>query len=63
MTSLFAPGDTLASRIASQFPSALSDLQVSSLYYLGAILLVIGVGANLTAVWIANRFDYEKRAA
>ncbi len=62
-TSLFQPGDTLASRIASQFPSALSDLQVSSLYYLGAILLVIGVTANLGAVWIARRFDYERRAA
>lgn len=63
ITSLFAPGDTLASRIASQFPSALSDLQVSSLYYLGAILLVIGLAANLASVWIARRFDYEKRAA
>jgi phosphate transport system permease protein len=61
--SLFQPGDTLASRIASQFPSALSDLQVSSLYYLGAILLVIGVGANLAAVWIARHFDYERKAA
>ncbi len=62
-TSLFMPGDTLASRIASQFPSALSNLQISSLYYLGAILLVIGVTANLGAVWIAQRFDYERKAA
>lgn len=62
-TSLFMPGDTLASRIASQFPSALSNLQISSLYYLGAILLVIGVAANLGAVWIARRFDYERKAA
>ncbi|MBJ7347122.1 MAG: phosphate ABC transporter permease subunit PstC [Thermoleophilaceae bacterium] len=62
-SSLFLPGDTLASRIASQFPSAQSNLQLSSLYYLGAILLVIGVASNLAAAWIANRFDYEKRAA
>lgn len=61
VSSLFAPGDTLASRIASQFPSALSNLQVSSLYYLGAILLVIGVSANLCSVWIARRFDPERR--
>lgn len=61
--SLFMPGDTLASRIASQFPSAISNLQVSSLYYLGAILLVIGVASNLAAVWIARHFDYERRAA
>lgn len=63
VSSLFMPGDTLASRIASQFPSALSDLQVSSLYYLGVILLVIGVSANLAAVWIARRFDYERKTA
>jgi phosphate transport system permease protein len=61
--SLFLPGDTLASRLATQFPGAVSDLQVSSLFYLGVILLVIGVGANLTAVWIARHFDYERRAA
>lgn len=63
VASLFAPGDTLASRIASQFPSALSNLQISSLYYLGAILLVIGLASNLAAIWIARRFDYERRAA
>lgn len=63
VASLFAPGDTLASRIASQFPSALSNLQISSLYYLGVILLVIGVSANLVAVWIARRFDYERKTA
>lgn len=63
VTSLFMPGDTLASRIASQFPSAVSNLQTSSLYYLGVILLVIGIAANLSAVWIARHFDYERKAA
>ncbi|MBJ7354580.1 MAG: phosphate ABC transporter permease subunit PstC [Thermoleophilaceae bacterium] len=62
-TSLFLPGDTLASRLATQFPGAVSNLQISSLFYLGVILLIIGVGANLTAVWIARRFDYERKAA
>jgi phosphate transport system permease protein len=61
--SLFKPGDTLASRLATQFPGAVSNLQVSSLYYLGVILLVIGVGANLAAVWISRHFDYERKAA
>lgn len=62
-SSLFLPGDTLASRLATQFPGAVSNLQISSLFYLGVILLVIGIGANLTAVWIARRFDYERKAA
>lgn len=62
-SSLFLPGDTLASRLATQFPGAVSNLQISSLFYLGVILLVIGIAANLTAVWIARRFDYERKAA
>ena len=46
--SLFAPGDTLASRIAAQFQGAGTKLQTSSLFYLAAILLVIGLVTNLT---------------
>ena len=42
--SLFKTGDTLAARIANQFPGALTELHKSSLFYLGAILLVIGSG-------------------
>src|ERR671925_397680 len=41
-TSLFDPGDTLASRIAAQFQGAQTNVQTSSLFYLAAILLVIG---------------------
>lgn len=63
VSSLFLPGDTLAARLASQFPGAVSDLHVSSLYYLAAILLVIGVTANVAAAWIARRFDVERRMA
>jgi phosphate transport system permease protein len=62
-TSLFLPGDTLASRLATQFPGAISNLQISSLYYLGVLLLIIGIAANLSAVWIARHFDYERKAA
>jgi phosphate transport system permease protein len=61
--SLFLPGDTLASKLATQFPGAVSDLHVSSLYYLGAMLLVIGVTANLGAIWISRRFDAHRSMA
>jgi phosphate transport system permease protein len=56
--SLFKTGDTMASRIANQFPGALTELHKASLYYLAAILLVIGVFTNLIASWIGGRFSY-----
>ncbi|MGV1048279.1 MAG: phosphate ABC transporter permease subunit PstC [Solirubrobacterales bacterium] len=55
--SLFAPGDTLASRIALQFPGALTELHKASLFYCGVILLVIGLASNLIAQWIGRRFS------
>ena len=55
----FAPGDTLASRIALQFPGALTELHQASLYFCGVILLVIGLAANLLASWIGRRFSYS----
>jgi phosphate transport system permease protein len=54
----FAPGDTLASRIALQFPGALTELHKASLYYCGVILLVLNLAANLVASWIGRRFGY-----
>jgi len=47
--SLFGSGDTLASRIASQYQGATSNIQISSIAYLGAILLVIALIANVIA--------------
>ena len=41
--SLFTAGDTLASRIAEQFPGAVSKLHTASLFYLAALLLAIGL--------------------
>ena len=41
-SSLFRTGDTLASRIAHQFPGATEKLHTSALFYLAVILLVIG---------------------
>jgi phosphate transport system permease protein len=54
--SLFKTGGTMASIIALQFPSAVSEIHASALYYLAALLLVIGVSANLLASWIGIRF-------
>jgi phosphate transport system permease protein len=57
--SLFKTGDTLAARIANQFPGALTELHKASLFYLGAILLVIGLASNLIAHWIGRRFSFD----
>lgn len=54
---LFSTGDTLASRIAGQYQGAASNIQISSLFYLGAILLVFGLVTNLIAQVIVRRFD------
>jgi phosphate transport system permease protein len=58
--SLFQPGDTLASRIAAQFQGAVSKLQISSLFYLAVILLVIGLVTNLLALVIVRRFEAQR---
>jgi phosphate transport system permease protein len=61
--SLFETGDTLAGRIANQFPGAITEMHQASLYYLGVILLVIGLVSNLIAQWIGRRFDYQRKVA
>ena len=61
--SLFQPGDTLASRIAAQFQGAVSKLQISSLFYLAGILLVIGLVTNLLALVIVRRFESQRAGA
>jgi phosphate transport system permease protein len=53
--SLFSGGDTLASKIAAEYQGATSNLQQSSLIYLGLILLVFSLVTNLTAQWIVRR--------
>ena len=59
--SLFPPGDTLASRIASTYQGAANDIEVQSLLYLGAILLVISLITNVAAQMIVNRFQKARR--
>jgi phosphate transport system permease protein len=55
--SWFAPADTLASKIAGNYQSASTRLEASSLVYLAAILLVIGLVVNVIAQVIVRRFD------
>jgi phosphate transport system permease protein len=54
--SLFAPGQSLASRIANDFKDIVSPLHQSSLFYLALILLVFALVTNLLASFIAGRF-------
>jgi phosphate transport system permease protein len=57
---LLSTGDTIASRIASQYQGATSKLNVSSLVYLAVILLVIAVIVNIIAQLIVRRFEYQR---
>jgi phosphate transport system permease protein len=61
--SLFRTGDTLASRIADQYQGATTKLQIASLFYLGVLLLVIGLLANLAAQMIVRRFNVGEATA
>jgi phosphate transport system permease protein len=60
--SIFAPGDTLASRLANQYQGAVSDLQISALIYLALILLVITFVTNVVARLIVRRFELRAGA-
>jgi phosphate transport system permease protein len=60
---LFLSGDTLAGRIAAQFQGYATKLQLSSLFYLAAILLAIGVVTNLLAQWVVRRFEFQRVGA
>jgi phosphate transport system permease protein len=57
-SSLFATGDTIASRIADQF-SGTAGTYRSAMFYLAAILLVIGLITNLLAQRISRRFTHQ----
>jgi phosphate transport system permease protein len=58
--SLFSQGDTLASRIASEYQGASSADLTSALVYLAAILLVISVIVNFAAQLIVRRFEFQR---
>ena len=61
--SLFLPGISLASRVATEFNTPESPLHLPSLYYLALILLVIGLVTSLLARLIAGRFDVQRTLA
>ena len=52
---LFGGGDTLASKIAASYQGSTSNLSTSSLVYLGLILLVFSLLANISAQLIVRR--------
>lgn len=62
-SSLFLPGNSLASRLVNEFQSPESKLHLPSLYYLALILLVIELGATLLARTIASRYDVQRALA
>jgi phosphate transport system permease protein len=52
---LFQSGNTIAARIASEFQGAQTPLELASLFYLAAILLVFSLAVNLLAQAIIRR--------
>ncbi len=52
---LFGGGDTLASKIAASYQGSTTNLSTASLVYLGLILLVFSLLANITAQLIVRR--------
>jgi phosphate transport system permease protein len=59
-TSIFQPGDTIASRVANQYQGAITQTQVSALIYLALILLVITFVTNLLAQRVVKRFEFQR---
>ena len=53
--SLFQPAASLAGQLASEYQGASTSLQIASLVYLAAILLVISVVVNVVSRLIVRR--------
>jgi phosphate transport system permease protein len=58
--SLFASGDTAASRLANQYQGATTNIQIAALIYLALILLVITFLTNLAAQRVVKRFEFHR---
>ncbi|NDC38428.1 MAG: phosphate ABC transporter permease subunit PstC, partial [Proteobacteria bacterium] len=54
-SSIFGPGNSIASVIANEFPEASSDLHTSALFYLSVLLLVMSVVINSCARLVLRR--------
>jgi phosphate transport system permease protein len=61
--SFFGQGNTLASQLASSYQSAPTNIELSSLVYLGLILLVITFVTNFVAQRIVHRFQAQLSGA
>ena len=59
-SSLFAPGNTAAARIALEIQYIENPLQQASLFYLAAILLAMSLVVNVLARAIARRYDVHR---
>jgi phosphate transport system permease protein len=58
--SFLSTGNTLASQLASNYQSAPTKIELSSLVYLGVILLVITFVTNVGAQVIVHRFEKQR---
>jgi phosphate transport system permease protein len=58
--SLFETGNTLAARIANDIQYPTNELQIHAIFYLALILLAFGVVTNLSARFIARRYDVNR---
>jgi phosphate transport system permease protein len=58
--SLFAPGSTIASKIAGEFGEASDSLFLGSLMELALVLLVINILINIMARWLVWRLSAVK---
>jgi phosphate transport system permease protein len=61
--SLFAPGYTLASAIANEFTEATTDIYLSALFELGAVLLVVTIVSNVLAQLLIGAFGRATQAS
>jgi phosphate transport system permease protein len=61
-SSWFEAGDSLGSKVASEYVGATSLSQASSILYLAAILMVISLATNVVAQFIVIRFERARRA-
>ncbi|MDJ1181620.1 phosphate ABC transporter permease subunit PstC [Roseofilum casamattae] len=52
--SILAPGNTIASLMANQFPEA-SGTQVAALMYSGLVLMLLTLAVNILAEWVVNQ--------
>jgi phosphate transport system permease protein len=59
-TTLFAPGDTIASRVANQYQGAITSTQIAALIYLALILLAITFLTNYAAQRVVKRFELQR---